>query len=469
MSSLRNSPCAPSQRRTNRGSAVITVLVLAAVTAVIASGFLFRSAQEAKLAGRSLLQAVALNLTEAGVEEGLYAANTSGFTSANGWTLASGSTTDYVKSITSGFDFRQATGAIYVRVDQATSLSPVVIAAAVVSVPQQPALVKQIRVGGIKRRLWSNGVVSQGTLTFSGSAVIDSYDSSLGPYNSATNRSDQVTVASASTALDPVVVGSNASVYGYIATTGADPVVGAGGRIYGATTPEGTNVDTSRIRHDFTSNFPDVTAPTGTAISLSAIDSNLTLPRVGDTAGANGRYLYTTPSMSIAGHDLVAILGPVDLIVTGDLSISGSGSLSVGGVGSTNPSLNVYCPGSISMGGNGMVNLTSNAASSTIWGTAVSPATQTVSITGSGSYTGTIYAPNGNVTLSGSGDTSGSVIGKSVTVGGNGKYHYDTKLAAVEATLDTSFRLSSWTELTGTPGGGSAFARDNRAPFNTLF
>jgi hypothetical protein len=241
---------------------VITVLILAAVTAVIAAGFMFRSAQEATLAGRTLFQAVALNLAEAGVEEGLFAANTSGFTGANGWALVAGSSTDYEKTITSGFTFQQATGSIYVRVDNATSLTPTVIAAGKVSIPNRPAIVKQVRIGGVKRRLWTNGIVSRGTLTFSGSAVIDSYDSSVGPYNSATNRTDQVTVASASTAVDPVVVGSNASIYGYVATTGAAPVVGAGGRIYGATTPEGTSVDSGRLRYDFTSNFPDVTAPT---------------------------------------------------------------------------------------------------------------------------------------------------------------------------------------------------------------
>src|SRR5438128_11745058 len=102
MSSPRNLRCGQSPRRTDRGSAVITVLVLAAVTAVIASGFLFRSAQEARLANRSLYQSIALNLAEAGIEEGLYAANMASFTSANGWELASGSTTDYVKTISTG-------------------------------------------------------------------------------------------------------------------------------------------------------------------------------------------------------------------------------------------------------------------------------------------------------------------------------------------------------------------------------
>jgi hypothetical protein len=201
------------------------------VTAVIASSFLFRSAQEARLAGRTLLQSVSLNLAEAGIEEGLHAANSSTFSSANGWALAGGSTTDYVKTITSGFAFQQATGTVYIRVDSASTLNPVVLAAGVVTVPNQPRLIKHLRVGGTKRHLWSNGIVSRGTLTFSGSASIDSYGSSVGPYNSATNQTDRITVASASTALDPVVVGSSASIYGYVATAGGEPLVGPGGQI----------------------------------------------------------------------------------------------------------------------------------------------------------------------------------------------------------------------------------------------
>lgn len=469
MSFPRNTRCGPSPRRTSRGSAVITVLVLAAVTAVIASGFLFRSAQEAKLASRGFFQNAAVNLAEAGVEEGLYASSTSGFTSANGWALASGSTTDYVKTISSGFDYHQATGAIYIRVDGANSTTPAVTAAGVISIPNQRSIVKQIRVGGTARRLWSSGIVAKNVLTFSGNAAIDSYDSSVGVFNSATNRSDQAIVASASTALDTVVLGSNASIYGYVATTGDDPVVGSGGRIYGATTPSGTNVDTSRIRHDFTANLPDVTGPTGTAVSLSAISATLTLPRSGDTPGSNGRYLYTTTSVSLSGSRTLSIMGPVDLIVTDSISVSGNSEVTVGGSGSTNPSLNLYCPGSISMGGNGMTNATSVPSNVTIWGTAASPATQTVSISGNGEYIGTIYAPNGNLTLSGSGSTSGAVIANNVTVSGNGQYHYDTRLANVHTPLDSSFRVSAWAELTGAPGGTSAFKRDNRAPFASLF
>lgn len=463
MSSLRNSRCAPNRPRSDRGSAVLTALVLAAVTAVIASTFLFRASQEARLASRSYFQSVALNLAEAGIEEGLFAANGGAFTSANGWTLVTGTTADYAKSITSSLSFNQATGEIHVRVDNTNTLMPTVIAVGVIRIPNQPKLIKQLRVAARKRQLWANGIVAKGTLTFSGTTSIDSYDSQIGPYNSSTNRSDQATVATTSTAVDPVVVGSKAVIYGYVATGGAEPVVGPGGMIYGATTPSGTLIDPTRIRRDFTANLPDATAPTGTAASLGAITTGITLPRATDTAGPNGRYLYTATQINVAGAEVVAATGAVDLIVTGNVSVTGTASVSIGSSGS----LNIYCPGTVLIAGNGMVNNSNLPANAGIWGTAASPSTQSISVGGNGTFIGTVYAPNAAVTLDGNSGTCGAIIAKTATIAGNGQFHYDTRLGGVPA--EAHFRPFAWCELTGAPGGGSAFARDSRAPFATLF
>ena len=464
MSSLRNSRCAPSPRRT-KGSAVITVLILAAVTAVTASSFLFRASQESKLATRSLYQSVALNLAEAGIEEGLYAANTSGFTTANGWTLVTGTTSDYIKTILSGFSFPQGTGAVYVRVDSGTTMTPTIIAAGVVTIPNQPKVIKQLRVAAGKRRLWANGVVVKSTLTFSGNATVDSYDSTIGVPNPATNKGDQATVATISTALDPLTIGSNVVIYGYVATGADDPVIGPGGRVYGATTPSGTLVDTSRIRHDFTANLPDATSPTGSAISIGTINTATTLPRVGDVPGANGRYLYSVPNIAVAGTDTLSIKGPVDLIVTGSVSITGTATISVGGTGSVNPSMNLYSAGTVNIAGNGMANLTDVPAKASIWGTAAS--SQTISIAGNGSFTGTIYAPNAEVNMIGNGENMGAIIAKTATIGGNGEFHYDTALGLI--TSDMTFRPTSWCELAAAPTSSSVFKRDNRTPFTGLF
>ena len=466
MSSPPNLRCAPNRFRTERGSALIAVLVLAAVVALFASHILQRSLQEGRLATRSYFNSIAQNLSEAGLEEALFAANNSYFNSTYGWTTASDGTGAMVKT-TTGLALTQGTGEIYVRVDNTSSLTPSVTALGVVRLINQPAIVKQLRMSIVKRSLWANGMVSKGIITFSGNAVVDSYNSSLGVYNSSTNRSDQATVASASTATDPIVLNSNAQIYGYVATAGADPDVNNNGRIYGATSPANPLVDPSRIRKDFTANLPDATVPTGTAISLGAISGATVLPRVGDTVGSNGRYLYTTPSVSIAGNNTVAITGPVDIIVTGNASVSGNGSIAISGVIS-NSSLGLYLAGTLSLGGNGLVTGTNKPISATIYGTAPSAASQTFTITGNGDFTGAIYAPNATLSLSGNGSNSGAVIAKSITLGGNGQFHYDTQLVTASANTDRYFKPDTWIELTQEAGSGAALARDNRQPFNSV-
>lgn len=460
-------------RDASRGSAIITVLVLAAVTAVIASGFLYRALQEANLATRSFYQTVALNLAEAGIEEALFSANTGNFTSGNGWALATGSTTDYVKSITTGFNFQQATGAIHMRVDNAAAANPVITAAAVLTVQNQRTIVKQIRIGATTpSRFFANGIVSKGNVTFSGNADLDSYDSSVGPYNSATNRTDRATLGSLAT----VQVTGSATIYGYVATAGTAPNVGGAGRIYGATSPANPKVDPSRVRTDFTANLQDATAPTGTTISLGTLNSSLTLPRGGDAAGSSGRYLYRASAMELNGVAVLTINGPVDLIVEADATVNGSAKILINS-GST-PSLNLYCAYNVTLNGAGMVNNTGNPAKTTIWGTKPSSGTQSFEINGSASFVGTIYAPNGNITLNGAAGVYGAVIGKAVTVGGSGDVHYDVRLAQTAisggpnpaaGSSSGALRIRSWSELSEAPGSGHAFARDNRQPFANLF
>ncbi len=461
-----------SRSRRQRGSAVITVLILAAVTAVIATGFLVRSAQEARLASRSFYLTALLNLAEAGIEEGLYATNTGGFNTANGWSLISGTTGDYSKVI-SGLDLRQATGSIYIRVDGALGSAPVVTACGVATFPNQPRLVKQLRVGATSRRIWSNTVVGRSNITVDGSADVDAYDSSLGPYNPTTNRSDRASIATNAT----VVVSGSSTIYGYVATGGAAPIVGSSGRIYGATSPASPAVDTSRVRTDFSTNLVDATPPptSGTAYPLGTTwpSSSVTLPRSGDTPGPNGRYLYTVTNVAVGGSDVLSIKGPVDLVATGNVTIGGSGRIEVGGTGATNPSLNLYSPGTISLNGNGMVNQTTNAAKISIWGTkAADTPPQLITLGGSSAFYGTIYAANGNITVDGNGSVFGALIGNSVLIKGSTELHYDTQLGVNIASGGPTpsapvVRVTSWVELNSATGG--AFTRDTRVPFNALF
>lgn len=439
---------------------------------MISAGFLFRSTQEAKLATRSYFQSVALNLAEAGLEEGLYAANTSSLASANGWTLVSGSTADYQKIITTGLDFTQATGAIYIRVDGGSGGGLTVTAAGVVSIPNQRGIVKQLRIAGTgPRKLFSNGAVGKGNINFSGSSEIDSYDSALGPYNTATNRSDRATVSSNST----VQVSGSSNIYGYVATNGVAPDVGSSGRIYGATSPSSPKVDPTRVRTDFNANLTDATEPTGVTIAIGNVNGDLTLPRVGDEPRSNGRYLYRTPQIGLSGSTTLTINGPVDLISDGAVSITGSSQVTI--TNAVNSSFNLYCDDNINFSGNGMVNNTQNAAKATIWGTNTAASTKTVQLKGSSAFVGTVYTPNSNVEISGSAGVFGAVIGKAVTI--SGSMHFDVALMGTNipggpnpgdgTTAYGAVAVSAWTELNAAPGSGNPFVRDSRAPFNTIY
>lgn len=450
---------------------MIAVLLIAAIIALFAAHLLKRAVLEEQLASRGVAQSVAANLAEAGIEDALFAANNSYFNSTYGWSTASDSATAKVKT-TTGLALSQGTGEIYLRVDSYASSSPTIIALGVVRPLSGAVIVKQLRCAAVKRSTWSNGMVSKSAITFSGNATVDSYDSSLGVYNASTNRSDQATVASDSTALDPVVLNSNASIYGYVATGGAAPNVSSNGRIYGATSPANPKVDPSRVRTDFNQNIPDATAPTATATSLGSISNTLTLPRVGDLPGADLRYHYTASGVSLAGNNTVSITGPVDLIVTGNMSISGNGQISIGGVGSISPSLNIYAAGSVSLGGNGMLNQTNTPANSALYGTAASGSTQSITVTGNGEFIGAIYAPNATLSLGGNGAVNGAVIASSITLGGNGVFHYDVHLGvtgtSTSSTADRYYRPDTWIELTDIAGTGTTFVRDNRVPFNTV-
>jgi hypothetical protein len=193
----------------------------------------------------------------------------------------------------------------------------------------------------------------------------------------------------------------------------------------------------------------------------------------------NSPRLYTSSSFSIGGSGHLDIKGPVDIIVTGNTSVGGSGYVAIGGTGAVNPSLNLYCPGTIDLGGSGMVNNTSLPINTTIWGTKPAGSVQTVTVGGSAAFKGTIYAPNGNISVTGSGGVYGALIGNTVTLSGSGDVHFDVQLMTASVAGGPSpgsgssgsgyYRVRAWSELSEKPGSGHAFARDNRQPFSTLF
>lgn len=456
----------------------MTVLILAAIVALVGSHLLTRSSQEVRLATRSYYMNAAMNLAEAGAEEAIWSANNAYFGSAYlgstyGWSSAADGSGALVKSVTTGLALAQGTGEIHLRIDNPASGQPVIYSLGVVRLPGQRPIVKQLRVSLVRRALWPNAIVAKGNVTFKGNQVrVDAYDSSVGPWHATTNRIDKGTVATNVATTGGLSI-NNADVYGAVATGGAQPVVGAAGSITGATTPSGVAIDSSRVRTDFAYNIMDTILPSAPPTALAGIAGALTLPRAGDPVAPNGRYVYRTDEIDL-NNQVLTISGPVDLIVTSNVRVTGgSGGIVVnsGGTGS----LHMYVAGDLTLSGQGGINYTNQPTNMMFYGTRTTAAAavggpQQFSLSGNSAYTGVVYAPNAAITLSGSGSSgefNGAVIGSTVLFNGNYAFHYDVQLLTFLS--DQSFRASSWIELTESPASGHALARDSRQPFTSLF
>jgi choice-of-anchor A domain-containing protein len=110
--------------------------------------------------------------------------------------------------------------------------------------------------------------------------------------------------------------------------------------------------------------------------------------------------------------------------------------------------LTLYMAGATtSIAGNGLVNDSQQAKNFQYYGL---PTNTKIDITGNGAFYGTIYAPQADFSLKGSGNNSlddftGSSITKTTTMGGNFKFHYDESLIWL-STLG-GYDPISWDEL----------------------
>ena len=114
----------------------------------------------------------------------------------------------------------------------------------------------------------------------------------------------------------------------------------------------------------------------------------------------------------------------------------------------------LWLKGGADISGNGVVNAAQKPTNLLIYGMPPNyypgvPGALDVKVRGNGQFYGAIYAPEAAITLGGagaSGEVFGSLIGKTVTMDGNGtKIHYDEALAEIEGGVH-AYRLSSWTQ-----------------------
>jgi Tfp pilus assembly protein PilX len=457
---MNTSRTSPASRR---GAVLIVALLLATGLAIAIGSYLSITKTNLKISGRAFHNNTAMNLAETGLEEALWSINRNleGNAAAwTGWTRDGSEATRTFGPVDLGQNTVGSTR-VHVSNTSTSGSAPVIAVRATVSPNNQAPIEKWVSVSLRKRSKFANGLVAKESIVFRGTnASVDSWNSVSGgtivPY-SAGVRLDGGTVGSISVSVDAVLV-KNADIWGYVAT-GFDDVtntVGAGGSILGAdsaakdkTTWDVATVDPDRVSTDFTSSMDPVTAP-ATTYALGSVSNDLTLPRSGDTPAADGKYYYSTTSVSLTNKTLTVTGSKnVVLVATGNVSTGGgSGSIQI----NNGSRLELYAAADVTLSGNGVANGTSSATTAVaqqpinfqIWGT--NPTAQNIDIKGNGVLSAIVYAPSAAVFINGNGDVLGSVVAKNVTMVGNAAFHYDESLADFGGS--SPYGISRWTELT---------------------
>jgi Tfp pilus assembly protein PilX len=418
------------QFKKRRGSVLIVAMLVTAMLALVLGSYFNLSLTSSRQTRRTFDRNTAFHLTEAGIEEAVWSYNQALAGSSNAWTDWN---TDGVAAWRKFTDFTLTPGSsgsvkVYASdITPSTSAPPVIVAEAAVQTGSTTPVTQMIEVTLRRRSFFANGITAIRTLLFRGNRTsFDSWNSdpdedpSTPPVDYTTdNRNDRGGIGSAAVANTSVLL-NHATIYGFVSTAGAIPQIGGDGLIGPFGTTSGV-IDPTHVSTDFTATFPIVAAP---------LDGELAYP-LGTTLGVAGQTTrWRTPFVKLTGKETLTILGHVTLIITAQpgtaaIDITGSSSIVI----SEGSSLTVYFEGDVKIAGNGLGNDNIQPVACILWGGNTTEDGQAIDITGRGALRAVIYAPNGDVTVSGNGAVMGSIVARDITFAGNAAFHYDASLA----------------------------------------
>jgi hypothetical protein len=372
----------------------------------------------------------ALSMAEAGVEEALAQLNPGAAVSgidrtANGWGQPVGNLYGPMSRTLNYGSY----SVVYT-----TDADPIIYSTGYVAMAYPAAtLVRTLRVVTTNAPLFNMGLVGINGITMKGSGMaVDSFNSA----NPALSTNGQY---------DPTKTSTNGNV------GSVNGPVNLGNHTVNGNLIVGPNVNlpgnqggvTGQINNDFNPTFEDVVYPSNAVWNPFPSGNGVQNITVN---GTNYSEAFLTSGdwtvASLSGNVYVGTNANVRLKVTGNSSPTG---ILVDGTGLSAGHLTIYMSGaSFSLSGNAFVN-GGNATNLTYYGM---PSNTSFSMSGNATFIGTVYAPEANVSLSGSGnnnyDFMGSLIGNSVTMNGHFSFHYDENLATYAT---RGFVAASWREL----------------------
>lgn len=430
-----------------RGSVLLVTLLSGVVIAIVLLSYLKLVQHQNATVARAQAWNAAMAAAEAGVEEAFAQLNPEGVfdhllvnRGANGWSVSGGSY--QMPGYPTGRAL--ATNASYV-VRFTDAPLPTIYATGYVRVPALEAtLHRAVEVKTTTSPFYSVAMAAIYNIKMNGNNIrTDSYNSTNaaystgGKYDPAKAR-DNGDVASL---LGLVNVG-NGKIRGDLLTgaTGSQ-AVGANGLV-GDMSWAGPGVQTNHYANDFNMEYPKVELPGGASwFTPSAAMMNQTV------GGVNYKYAFANGgTYTVPGFNDPVYVGPgvtVTLRVTGNVKLSSGESIIIAPGGK----LVIYMEGaSFDLGGGGVVN-NGTAANFSYFGL---PSNTEIKFSGNAGFTGAIYAPSADLTLSGGGnpanqvDFSGASVTKTVTMNGHLNFHYDESLATTGPRI---LKAQSWREL----------------------
>jgi hypothetical protein len=276
-----------------------------------------------------------------------------------------------------------------------------------------------VTVAGPSVPIFNNAMYAPGDISLNGNATTNSY-------NSTKDRSAKTMLNGGNVGTDKSIKGSggNLTVNGeltvYGETTTTDSVVNGSGNVSKSITADGSISSgfSAQTKTAGVTNTPPQLPPVPSAPSNASSLGTLSLSGKNTITLGNGFYIgtdgkkvtvsnggnYAVNSISMSGQSQIIVDnsgGPVNVYVQGGGSSAG---VSITGQGLSNPS---GIPGNFRIwyGGTGEVKLS-----------------------GQGTMTGVIYAPNAPVAVKGGAQLDGAVVGNTIDVVGNGTFLYDEAL-----------------------------------------
>ncbi|TKJ38200.1 MAG: hypothetical protein CEE38_05425 [Planctomycetes bacterium B3_Pla] len=306
------------------------------------------------------------------------------------------------------------------------------------------------------RNFLDYGLIVTNTIDLKSDTLLDGYDTRLGPYTEfpdTTNSHAYIRIGTTSIAENAIWLHQDTWITG-------DVLTGIGGDVYEVIqeTPTGGSITGPWYSLPEPWSFDPIIIPDAVYIPSGSIGNSTPWDGTGSyrvPAVVTGEKQYFQfDNIDVPTGQSLIFLGPVDIIITGNLELDNAATLYVGEPfpDLEHPayplsSLTIYLYGDLLVRNGGNINnLSRIPLNFQLYG--VGPPYQDWDIYNSGDYYGIYYGPNANIRTYATAEFYGSISGHDFLLFNGGQLHYDRALADLTA-YDTGFGIDSWWEQSG--------------------